>query len=523
MIVRGDPHSIPRPGRPLLLVLAFCTVVLLLSASAPVQAQFTWSFQVVERNVTGSGPTSLALDSLGRPHLAYVDGSTGRLRYAWWDGDQWRVMSAPSYDLATGSVSLALDFVDRPHISFYDFWRGSVMYAHFDGFSWRVLTVNGSHADGHSSLALDPEGVPYVAYVYRNGDLQLAHLRGSTWISEAVDREVVTAKYPSLAFDGDTPEIAYYGNGELRHAEPTIHGWWIDHVDEGATPADITLAIGPQSRGVIAYRAETTQDLRFARESLATWRVEDVDTEGEVGWDARLALDGAGNPHISYYDQTHGYLKYAHREGDSWTLRVVDFEGIVGWFSSIAVDDSGRPHFAYYSWSEQAIKYARGDFGAGVRTWFVQDLTHNSARLIGEVTGLGGASQAQVHFEWREGDGEWAGLEGATLTAPGFVEAILTGLRPETVYEVRAVASIGEDLLYGKGRVFETEGAPPVEPPIPESVVVLLIVGGTLGALSAYYFLGVRRAKLKGEARANGTSPLRREWLRATRKERQDR
>jgi hypothetical protein len=120
----------------------------------------------------GSADTSLAVDSLGNPHIAY-DSNTG-LQYARWTGNDWAIERADQ----SGSPSLALDENDNPHIGYYTGWSGgqNLNYAYLDGSMWVTETVDNLGDVGqHASLALDEDDHARIAYYDKsNGDLKLA-------------------------------------------------------------------------------------------------------------------------------------------------------------------------------------------------------------------------------------------------------------------------------------------------------------------------------------------------------------
>ncbi len=87
-----------------------------------VNDRFQW--QLVQKGNVGAD-SSIAIDKLGRPHIAYESGYD--LVYASWDGSTWnkQVVDSAPYG---GKVSLLLDGGDNPQLVYYDGSR-SIKYA----------------------------------------------------------------------------------------------------------------------------------------------------------------------------------------------------------------------------------------------------------------------------------------------------------------------------------------------------------------------------------------------------------
>src|SRR6056297_858167 len=100
---------------------------------------------------------------------------------------------------STGDVghkpSIALDTMGNPHVSYRDFTTAStLMYAHWDGSEWQTAELD-STVYGYTSIALDNNGNPHIAFhKYFNEGEQLWHAwwDGASWQEEAIDGEDLT-------------------------------------------------------------------------------------------------------------------------------------------------------------------------------------------------------------------------------------------------------------------------------------------------------------------------------------------
>ena len=85
------------------------------------QESGAWQTTVV--NVAGMKPAhghTLAVDSTGKPHIAYSDTGTKKIMYATLNGSNWTaevVANDTGLDIEK-YISLAFDAADNPHISY---------------------------------------------------------------------------------------------------------------------------------------------------------------------------------------------------------------------------------------------------------------------------------------------------------------------------------------------------------------------------------------------------------------------
>ncbi len=96
-----------------------------------------------------------------------------------------------------------------------------------------------------------------------------------------------------------------------------------------------------------------------------------------------------------------------------------------------------------------------------VETHGVAAVNATALKASGAVTDFGGAESADVGFEYRRaGANEWTAAGWTTVTGTEAVSATLTGLSPNTTYEVRAVgAAIDNDRDIGETLTVTTDAA----------------------------------------------------------------
>lgn len=374
-----------------------------------------WQSGLVEHDGGRAGRyTSVALDSLGRPHIAYGTENRHELKYAWYDGGTWQIEVASNSIYVESQMSLALDDGNHPHVAYVEGTNCWVMYAWNDGTTWQTQSVDyvGDSLSWYefTSLALDRSGRPHIAYSDDiNQLLKHAWYDGTTWHIEAVGPIDISVAI-SLALDAaDRPHIAYFHEG-VRYAWYDGTSWHSEAIGTAVRSPGafgyVSLDLGLDQSPHVAY---TAGGLGYAHRTSTGWSVQIVDSNGDVGWYASLKLETDDHPCIAYFDEANYRLMLARWLGTAWDIQVVDDGGIVGLYSSLALDGHDDPGTSYFDWGNSDLLYARLQTNAV--SGHVKDA--NGDPVPGVVVSAGGGFSAVTGDS---GDYSMTGLPQGTYT-----------------------------------------------------------------------------------------------------------
>lgn len=273
---------------------------------------------------------SLALDVLDRPHVAYFDRTHGRLKYAFKGAEGWELVTVPrtaEEDHVVGrACSLALDSGGMPHIAFVDETGGSVKVARKSPEGrWaieRILAEPGDAwpgtLDGEVgrmvSLVVDTKDRAWVAFRHLlHGSLQVAVRQADRWSVLELDEGEDVGTWIDAALDRDgNMALAYHhrGCGCLKYAfnhDGALEKLVVDNGEEVTASGarrrhpvgqHCALAFGADGLPRIVYLDATTLDLKLVTGDSNESFTEPVvmDTEGPVGFFSDLAA-GTGAIH----------------------------------------------------------------------------------------------------------------------------------------------------------------------------------------------------------------------------------
>jgi len=329
----------------------------------------SWQTSVLGDYFTGDpsdlGASSLALDSAGLLHVSFYG---FLLMYGRYDGIHWQIETA-SNDYGN-HPSLALDSLGQPHISYNT--NGGVKHTWREGTKWGVETIGPSDVDAPTSLAISkPSGYLHLSY-YSGHYLKHVWFNGSRWQSEFIDTDLrgsLGGPQHSLALDrSNQPHLAYYlpvvfpdAEARLEYASSvgTENGsfqWASETIDSGYIGMYPSLTLDASDRPHVTYcdYSKPVGGVKYAQRDGTHWRIELIDSwQTTVQAPCKfttLVLDNLGHPHISYVNGASGVLKYAWHDGNTWHSEIVTNINVVdthGPPAVLALDGAGNPHLVF--------------------------------------------------------------------------------------------------------------------------------------------------------------------------------
>lgn len=294
---------------------------------------------------------SIALDSLGRPVVAYARASGGQeeVHVRFFNGMAWVPYSAATVsDTPVGAcrqVSLAIDAADAPVVAWFDTSSGNseIYVRRWDGLDWVEIGAGSASGGGISNtpgpserprLALDSLDRPVVAWADRATTFEILIKRwdGMAWVdvgSGNVSSTVDSSINPSLALDSsDRPRVAWqeFVSGAFRIYYRAWDGLAWTELGMSATGTGVSgagfsqyvsLGLDSAGRPALAW-ADGTQEIFARRWTGAAW--EEIGSGSATGSGVSdtpagdsnkptLAIDAAGVPIAAWQDSNEIYVR----------------------------------------------------------------------------------------------------------------------------------------------------------------------------------------------------------------------
>src|SRR5437762_2698295 len=185
----------------------------------------TWTIEVVDCLGDGVGSvgwgSSIALDKNGFVHISYNDNAANTLRYATNSSGLWVATTVDNSGNVAVPTSIAIDSLNQPHIAYLG---GGLKYAHKVGGAWMTEMVDSTIGFAEWPMSIKMAAGDFADISYYDGtnfDLKLARqMTNNAWNFTVIDSDTA-GEYSSLAIDSaGVLRIAYFNSGhqDLRYA-----------------------------------------------------------------------------------------------------------------------------------------------------------------------------------------------------------------------------------------------------------------------------------------------------------------
>ena len=278
---------------------------------------------------------------------------------------------------------------------------------------WSIEVLDTDYVIVCTSLALDSEGQPHIAYS-RGWDpmaLKYAYFSDSTWNIEFIlgstdhpgtcstaNSQFARLMLPSLMLDGSNNEHISFTLFEPPFNARVFYGcrlgsdWEFIDIGHGYS-AYSSLALNDIDEPFIAY--SSPWGLEYAYFNGSEWISEIAfPRDMRIWYYNSLALNSSGNPSISFHDYGSMDLLYAFQEDSTWYSDSVETAGFVGKYSSLCLDSEGNPIIAYSDSTNGDLKLAHWD---GM-DWYIE--TIDSVGIVGRYASIDLDSNEYPHVAY---------------------------------------------------------------------------------------------------------------------------
>ena len=224
---------------------------------------------------------------------------------------------------------------------------------------WTIETVAGIPMVGLPSIAVDELGVVHLSYSDSTDLWYAARSRAGTWTTT----RIAAALWNDIAVDASGGvhvafKVSRDGESDLAYAHKPPDGDWTITAVHSAGGGTASLALDARGGVHVTHQGFSVGPFMYSVLLPGdAWRTTTVDGYGFM---SSLAIDADGGPHVTYWNPEL-HLGYARQRTDGkWTVEEIDTQGNVGWHSSLAIDVSGRLHVACLRGGAEEVVYAQG-------------------------------------------------------------------------------------------------------------------------------------------------------------------
>lgn len=284
----------------------------------------TWDLQLIDSGGKSGFNNAIQLTTTGLPRVAYSGIANPRVRYARWNGSSWSTENVGGGDGVSGprGLDLALDSSDNPHIAFIDAAVPSPKLAVWNGAAWTISTVDNDGPAYHgAAIAIDDLGRVHMTWS-QGSQTGFLHVRkvGTSWIETGLGDLV---DFP--------PDLAISPARDIHI--PHDHGggsfWLATWIADQTPPETSPPPTGAQfaSTTTLSFTWPGAND---TQSGIAGYRLQvgtDPATQDASLFDFEFGLDRVINRVASVPGGANGQTYYAR-------VRAINNEGIAGQYST---------------------------------------------------------------------------------------------------------------------------------------------------------------------------------------------
>ncbi|AQL42606.1 hypothetical protein BV210_07740 [Halorientalis sp. IM1011] len=241
-------------------------------------------------------------------------------------------------------------------------------------------------------------------------------------------------------------DASFSGSVDGLEPDTTYEFRAVGRASDGDVDTAATVSFTTDSRPAV-----TTLSASNVTESAATLRGNITDLGGAENATVRFTVDGPDGVELTPQRHVTEPGQFSERVTGLTANQTYEYSAFV------ATSDGDQAEGQRRSFTTEEAPLA-------VTTGEATGVNETTATLSGAVTDFGGADGVKPAVEYRpEGATDWS-TAGARLASDGSFAASVVGLRADTTYEFRAVATASdEDRATGEVRTFHTEAFPAVE------------------------------------------------------------
>ncbi len=311
------------------------------------QGEIEWTVGEVDSGLYDSqfytyASLEIALDSAGRPHVAYMAFAARELRYTRFDGAEWvKADGTPGHDVVDADVFTynAKHFLvlrdDRAHLAYRQ--DTNLVYYLWDGSAWQrevALTLYPETGEpnpgGGPALFLDPAGEPHVAHHdHHEYRLHYAHRQAGTWLNQLIPGgPTMVGEYKNIILDQQQHPHILFDEGYTRFDGTEWVGAAGDPGYDAFDCGFISSAFSPGGEVVLGERQG--EDLVLHRKPLSATAWEPGVTVFSGMGIVDIAVDENGRAHLALTrarESDNQELLYLREADGGWATELVYHHG----------------------------------------------------------------------------------------------------------------------------------------------------------------------------------------------------